>query len=94
MTGTCDTSIIYRTFPKHRRIPFDATHAARQYLVTLEGANHDTFVVENPKNAQVAALTIAFLRAWMLDDANARAWFDEPGSGAIGGVRVSVERKN
>jgi predicted dienelactone hydrolase len=94
VTGTCDTSIIYRTFPKHRRIPFDATHAARQYLVTIDRANHDTFVVENPKNAQIAALTIAFLRAWMLDDATARAWFDEPGTGTIDGVRVSVERKS
>ena len=93
VTGTCDTSIIYRTFPRHRRIPFDSTRAARQYLVTLDRANHDTFVVENAMNDEIAALTIAFLRAWMLDDASARAWFDDPGSGTIGGVRLSVERK-
>jgi predicted dienelactone hydrolase len=93
MTGTCDTSLIYRTFPKHRRIPFEETHAAHQYLVTLDGVNHNTFVEPDPRNAQIAAITIAFLRAWMLDDAAARAWFDEPGSGAIGDVRISVERK-
>ena len=94
VTGTCDTSIIYRTFPRHRRIPFEATRAPRQYLVTLERANHDTFVVENRMNDEIAALTIAFLRAWMLGDERARAWFDDPGEGAIGDVRVSVERKN
>jgi predicted dienelactone hydrolase len=93
VTGTCDTSLIYRTFPRHRRIPFEETHAARQYLVTLEGVNHNTFVEADPRNAQIAELTIAFLRAWMSGDAEARAWFDDPGTGAIEGVRISVERK-
>jgi predicted dienelactone hydrolase len=96
VTGTCDTSIIYRTFPRHRRIPFEETHAARQYLVTLDGVNHDTFVVDDPRNAQIAAITIAFLRAWMFDDVDdraARAWFDDPGTGTVDGVRISVERK-
>jgi pimeloyl-ACP methyl ester carboxylesterase len=96
VTGTCDTSIIYRTFPRHRRIPFEETRAARQYLVTLDRVNHDTFVVDDPRNAQIAAVTIAFLRAWMFDDAGdraARAWFDEPGNGTVDGVRISVERK-
>jgi predicted dienelactone hydrolase len=93
MTGTCDTSLIYRTFPKHRRIPFESTHAARQYLVTLDGANHNSFVVDDPRNAQIAAITIAFLRAWMLNDAPARAWFDDPGMDTIDGVRIWVERK-
>ena len=94
VTGTCDTSIIYRTFPRHRRLPFEQTHAAHQYLVTLDRVNHDTFVLDDPRNAQIAAITIAFLRAWMLGDAAARAWFDDPGNGAIDGVRISVERKN
>jgi dienelactone hydrolase len=90
LTGTCDTSLIYRTFPKHRRIPFDATRAARQYLVTLEGVNHDDFVSDHDA---IGAVVSAFLRGWMLDDAAARAWFDEPGSGAVLGVRAAVERK-
>jgi predicted dienelactone hydrolase len=93
VTGTCDTSIIYRTFPKHRRIPFEETHAPRQYLVTMEGVNHDTFVVEDRRNAEIAAVTIAFLRAWMLDDAAARAWFDDPGEGRVGKVLLALERK-
>lgn len=90
LTGTCDTSIIYRTFPKHRRIPFDESNAPRQYLVTMEGVNHDTFV---GPHEEIAAVTIAFLRAWMLGDASARAWFDDPGTGAVGKVRLALERK-
>lgn len=93
VTGTCDTSIIYRTFPRHRRIPFEETHASRQYLVTMKGVNHDTFVEKDRRNAQIAAVTIAFLDAWMRGDEEARAWFDEPGTGELGGVRFSVERK-
>ncbi len=93
LTGTCDTSIIYRTFPRHRRIPFDSSRAPRQYLVTMQGVNHDTFVENDPRNAEIAAITIAFLRAWMFDDRTARAWFDDPGSGVIGNVRLAVERK-
>ena len=93
LTGTCDTSIVYRTFPKHRRIPFERSRAPRQYLVTLEGVNHDTFVGEDAEIREIAAVTIAFLRAWMLGDEAARAWFDEPGIGNAGKVRLAVERK-
>jgi predicted dienelactone hydrolase len=93
LTGTCDTSLVYRTFPRHRRIPFDSSHAPQQYLITLEGVNHDTFVENDPRNAEIAAITIAFLRAWMLGDAAARAWFDDAGSGAVGNVRLALERK-
>jgi predicted dienelactone hydrolase len=90
LTGTCDTSILYRTFPKHRRIPFDASHAPRQYLVTIEGVNHNT-----PVNGsdEIAAVAVAFLRAWMLGDAAARAWFDEPGRGVVGKALLALERK-
>lgn len=93
LTGTCDTSIIYRTFPKHRRIPFELSHAERQFLVTMHRVNHDTFVLEGPRNGEIAALTVAFLRAWLLDDGAARAWFEEAGTGVVGDVRVAVEAK-
>ncbi len=80
LTGTCDTSLIYRTFPRHRRIPFESSRG--QYLVTLQGVNHNMFsAAEDPHHAQIAAITVAFLRAWMENDAAARAWFDEPGRG-------------
>jgi hypothetical protein len=90
LTGTCDTSLLYRTFPRHRRIPFERSRAPRQYLVTLDRVNHNTFVGEHDG---IAALTIAFLRAWMFGDEAARAWFDEPGSATVGKVRLALERK-
>ncbi len=93
LTGTCDASLIWRTLPKHRRIPFDTSRSARQYLVTMHRVNHDTFVVEDRRNEEIAAVTVAFLRAWMLGDAAARAWFDDPGTGIVGKVRLAVERK-
>lgn len=94
VTGTCDTSLIYRTFPRHRRIPFESSRAPRQYLVTFDGVTHDTFsAVTDPRHDAIAALTIAFLRATFGDAADARAWFDEPGRGETLGTPVSVERK-
>lgn len=94
LTGTCDTSLIYRTFPRHRRIPFESSHGPHQYLVTLEGVNHDMFSApEDPHHAVIAAVTAAFLRAWMANDAAARAWFDDAGCGEAMGTRLCVERK-
>lgn len=94
LTGTCDTSLLYRTFPRHRRIPFDASRGPHQYLVTLEGVNHDMFSArEDPHHEVIAALTIAFLHAWMEGDPRAKAWFDDPGRGSAGGTRLDVERK-
>lgn len=94
MTGTCDTSLIYRTFPRHRRIPFEQSHAANQYLVTIDRVNHDTF--SNSKDSHHSAivnLTIAFLRAWLEDDLPSKEWFDEAGSAIVAGDRVTLERK-
>ncbi len=94
VTGTCDIGIIWRTWPKHRRIPFEQTHAANQYLVTLDGANHDSFVIEDRHRDAIVSLTIAFLRAHLRGDDKARTWFGEPGRGEIAGVGFFVERKN
>lgn len=86
LTGTCDTSLIYRTFPKHRRIPYESTHAQGQVLVTMEGVNHNTFVESDSRNAAIAKLVIAFLRG--------DPWFEEAGMSQVDGVRVSVERNS
>jgi predicted dienelactone hydrolase len=93
MTGTCDTSLLYRTFPKHRRVPFESAPAGRHYLVTIDRANHASFVVDDPRHDLIIALTDAFLRAWLRDDLDARRWFDEPGGDSLFGSRVSVERQ-
>jgi predicted dienelactone hydrolase len=91
VTGTCDTSIIYRTFPRHRRIPFEQSRG--QFLVTLKGVNHDNFVLDDPRHELIADLVIAFLRGYLLGDASARAWFEEPGNAELVGVNLAVERR-
>jgi pimeloyl-ACP methyl ester carboxylesterase len=94
MTGTCDGSLIYRTRPADRRVPFEATHASRQYLITLNGVNHNTFSnVEDPHHARIAALTTAFLDAWLLGDPAARSWLDDGGAVAWAGGELAEERK-
>lgn len=90
MTGTCDTSLIWRTFPRHRRIPFETSSRGGQYLVTFEHVTHDTFsAVADRHHAEIARVTIAFLRAFLLGDGAARAWFDE----TAGADALTLERK-
>lgn len=91
MTGTCDTSLIYRTFPKHRRIPWEESHAGRQYLVTLQGATHDSFVVEDRHSAAIRYLVIAWLNAYLRGETIKGRWYDEAGQTTVAGVRISVE---
>ena len=94
MTGTCDTSLIYRTFPKHRRIAFDHGRAGDQFLVTIDGVNHDMFSAkEDAHQPLIAALTIAFLRGWLLQDPQNRDWFRESGVSDAMGARVAVEAR-
>jgi len=94
MTGTCDTSLIYRTFPRHRRIPFEQTHAARQYLVTLQGGTHNSFVIADSRQRAIISVTAAFLRAWLRGDEAALRWFDEAGLDRTTNSALSVERKD
>lgn len=92
ITGTCDNSLIFRTFPRHRRIPFEQSHASHQYLVTLEEVTHNTFSNrEDVHHDEIVEITAAFLDGWLRDDAAARSWFDEGGLAARPGV--AVERK-
>ena len=93
MTGTCDTSLIYRTFPRDRRVPFEGAKGGDQYLVTLERVNHDTFSNrEDRAHPLIARVTTAFLEAFLLSDARAREWFDRGGLSSLRGV--AVERKS
>ncbi|MGZ5494139.1 MAG: alpha/beta hydrolase family protein [Thermoanaerobaculia bacterium] len=93
LTGTCDTSLVYRTQPRDRRVPFESSSAGDQYLVTIERVNHDAF--SNPEDAAhplIERMTIAFLDAFLLGAPAARAWLDDGGPAAAGGV--AVERKS
>jgi len=56
--------------------------------------NHNMFSAPaDPHHPVIAAITIAFLRAWIYGDTAARAWFDDPGRGTALGTQLSVERK-
>ncbi|HEX9160837.1 MAG TPA: alpha/beta hydrolase [Thermoanaerobaculia bacterium] len=95
ITGTCDSSLIFRTRQRDRRVPFEQTTALHQYLATIGDVNHDTFSNKtDPHHDTIVALTILFLRAYLLDDATARAWFDEPGTTTIGRDRLTIETKS
>jgi predicted dienelactone hydrolase len=92
MTGTCDSSLIYRTRPRDRRVPFEQGHAPLQLLVTIEGARHETFSnASDALHPLIADITTAWLEATLNDDASARAWLERGGLAADG--RVAVERR-
>ena len=94
VTGTCDASLIYRTLPRHRRAPFEESRATGHYLVTVRQVNHYTF--SNPADRHhtlLAGITIAFLKAALLGDPAAAAWFDRPGLDAVNGTDLTIERK-
>jgi dienelactone hydrolase len=82
VTGTCDTSLIYRTFPRHRRIPFESSRG--QSLVTIEGVNHNTTSAKSdPHQELIAQLVVAWLAK--------RDWFEQKGIAQVLGTRVAVE---
>jgi len=94
LTGTCDASLIYRTLPRHRRLPFEHTAATGHYLITIEGVNHDTFSNASDRNHPlIASLMTHFLRAFLLGEEEARAWFDEAGRAVVNGTALTIERK-
>lgn len=81
MTGTKDSSWIFRTRPHHRRIPFESITHARQYLVTMEGAMHGSFSERTERapeenleryHAEIVKFTNAFWDAFLKNDDAAR----------------------
>ena len=94
VTGTCDTSLIYRTFPRHRRIPFESTRATGHYLATLRGVTHNSFSNREDENhGAIATLVVMFLDAHLAGNSVTRQWFDAAGRTEIKGKELTVERK-
>ena len=94
ITGTCDSSLIYRTLPRHRRVPFDRSDGPQKYLVTIERVNHDTFsALANPNHPVIARMTIDFLRAFLDGHPSSRAFFNESGIGRVGDTLFALETK-
>jgi len=103
MTGTLDDSIIRDTQADERRIPFDHTDSAEQYLVTFEGGDHMIFSgrrrqpAPNDKDTRFQSLirqsTTAFWDAYLRGDARARGWLAGGGFKAVLGRDGVFEQK-
>ncbi len=79
ITGTRDSSIVYGTLPRDRRIPFDSITAPDQFLLTIRGANHSTYSDDESAHNRrdhdlIRAATTAFLDAFLRGDGTARQW--------------------
>lgn len=79
LTGTKDSSLVFATRPRIRRVPFERIANAEQYLVTLTGARHGSFSDDGyPRDPdeyhdEIAAFTTAFWDGWLRGDRVARA---------------------
>lgn len=92
ITGNCDSSLIYRAKPADRRLPFEEATAEDQYLVTIEGVNHNTFSKKRDRHhALIVDLVARFLDAYLRGDEGAKQWLDRGMVSAS--KRVVVERK-
>lgn len=107
MTGTQDSFGVGQGGPEAvlagRRAPFDAIRGPPTYLITLEGADHFVFSgreetgARRPDDARdqaiIVAAATAFFSAYLLDDANARAWLDTYGLTAYAGADARIEMR-
>jgi len=102
MTGTLDDSLIGDTKAAERRIPYDHINAADQYLVTFVGGDHMIFsgrgrLLGGAKDALFQELirmgALAFWDAYLLDDAEAKAWLAQGGFAAALGADGRLEVK-
>ncbi len=103
MTGTLDSSIIRETDPKQRRVPFDHTHGADQYLVTFAGGDHMVFSGHRRRFGDgtkdplfhdlIRRSTTAFWDAYLKGDAEAMTWFSGDGFEKVLGANGVFEKK-
>ena len=102
ITGTADNSIVATTQAYQRRLPFDHTSGADQYLVTFYGADHMTYsghlrAANGAHDAMfqrlIAECSAVFWDAYLKDDAGAKAWLAGRGLKAHLGAAGRVEKK-
>jgi len=72
ITGTRDWDLVYGTWARKRRVPFNSIHRDDQYLVVVRGANHSTFSEEDRSGA-VRIATLLFWNAYLRNDTSALA---------------------
>jgi predicted dienelactone hydrolase len=71
ITGTRDWDLLYATWARKRRVPYNSIHRDDQYLVVVRGANHSTFSDDEPVAVKVA--TLLFWDSYLRKDATALA---------------------
>ena len=83
ITGTADNSIVATTQAHQRRLPFDYTTAADQFLITLNGADHLTYsghvraangTYDGMFQRMIAECSTVFWDAYLKGDAQAKSW--------------------
>ena len=82
ITGTADNSIVATTTAPQRRLPFDYSAGADQYLVTFYGADHLMYsggARDATFQRLIAECSTAFWDAYLKDDARAKEWLAEEG---------------
>jgi len=83
ITGTHDDSIVATTRASQRRLPFDYSQGADQFLLTFFGADHLTYsgrrrgaeaAADAIFQARIAECSAVFWDAYLKGDARAKAW--------------------
>jgi hypothetical protein len=103
MTGTKDVAALGPQDWKLRRIPFDHIRAPGQYLVIFEGGDHMVYSglrvgrgdgsKDQRFHSLICQATLAFLDAYLLEDADSRRWLDSDAFANELGSDGTVERK-
>jgi predicted dienelactone hydrolase len=103
ITGTADNSIVGTTQAYQRRLPFDYTSAADQYLITLNGADHMTYSghIRQANGANdamyqrlIAGSSTVFWDGYLKENEQAKSWLAGSGItgylGAVGRVETKL----
>lgn len=102
ITGTADNSIVATTTAPQRRLPFDYTHGADQFLVTFFGADHLTYSGHvRPANSGrdalfqrlIAESSTVFWDAYLKQNDRARNWLTDRGLADYLKTTARVEKK-
>ena len=96
ITGSHDSSLLYGTLPRDRRLPFDSIPSPGGYLMTIAGANHSTYSDDESRRNHRAhdlmrAATTAFLDAMLNGDRAAAAWLHDGGLARFAGSDARLE---
>ncbi len=88
ITGTADNSIVATTTAPQRRLPFDLTQGADQYLITFFGADHLVYsghvrasngAFDAMFQRRIAECSAVFWDAYLKDNLAARQWLADQG---------------